>query len=185
MRRLSVLLLALLGVSAGAQSSLVTSAASAAPGVTVQVYLSSTGLGLLALPKQVVASFAAPADPANLARPGAAVTQTVSGILGAVDGGAASTGWFMRGFLAAPSVVNLGALNLTWQTSSPSTTAPGADLLGVRLGVLNTTVPMTCDGLPHVVLQLDSMTGDYSARLSRIGAQSDVLAARVEYICRR
>lgn len=166
----AVLALAALG-GASAQSSFAGPVAVGAPGVTVQVYLSSTGLGLLALPRQVVAT---------LATAGAATPQqTVAGLLGSVDAGAGSQGWYMRGYLASPSVVNLGALNLTWQSGQ------GADYLGVRLGVLNTTVPILCDSQPHVVLQLDSVAGDYSARLSRVGAQSDVSAARVEYLCAR
>lgn len=181
-RRAALLVVALACGTASAQSSLLRSTTAAAPGVTVQVYLSSNGLGLLALPKQAVASVASAfASPANVAS-GAAVGQSVAGLLGAVDGGAASSGWFMRGFLAAPSVVNLGALNLTWQGA---TGAAGSDLLGVRLGVLNTTVPMLCDAQPHVVLQLDSLAGDYAAQLSKLGGRSDVLAARVEYVCAR
>lgn len=169
MKRLAAALLALSCGLAAAQSSLLTATGRAAPGVTVQVYLSSTGLGLLALPRQVVATLATAASTAP--------QQTVAGLLGAVDAGAGSQGWYMRGYMAAPSVVNLGALNLTWSKSN------AADLLGVRLGVLNSTVSIACDGVPHVVLQLDSVAGDYSARLSRIGAQSDVSAARVEYVC--
>lgn len=136
--------------------------------VEVVVYLSMTGLGLLALPQQVVAAVATPT---------ASPVQTVAGILGAVDGGATSNGWTMVGKLAAPMVVNLGALNLTWQKSADK------DLLGVRLGVLNTTVPMTCDGVTRVVLQLDSRSGAYSAKLSQLGGQTDTVAARVEYRC--
>lgn len=141
--------------------------------VSVVVYLSSVGLGLLALPLQVVQTFATAGTVSPM--------QTVNGITGAVDGGAQSQGWYMQGMLAAPMVVNLGALNLTW---AKSTSANGsADLLGVKLGVLNTTVPMVCDGTKRVVLQLDSQAGNYSAKLSKIGAQSDTIAARVEYTC--
>lgn len=140
--------------------------------VFVVVYLSSTGLGLLALPLQAVAAFTAP----NVLNP----MQTVNAITGAVDGGAQSQGWYMQGMLAAPMVVNIGALNLTWTKGGGSV---AGDLLGVRLGVLNTTVPMNCDGVKHTVLQLDSQAGNYSAKLSRIGAQSDTVAARVEYTC--
>lgn len=140
--------------------------------VEVVVYLSMTGLGLLALPQQVVAAVATPT---------ASPVQTVAGILGAVDGGATSQGWTMRGMLAAPMTVNLGALNLTWlqQISGEKT----SNLLGVKLGVMNTTAPMTCDGKNHVILQLDSRAGSYSARLSAVGGQTDTTAARIEYRC--
>lgn len=171
-RGLLVLVAALAGV-ASAQSPF--TGARPAAGVQVQVYLSQTGLGLLALPKVAVAAVAT----ASLDRP----QQTVAGLLNSVDGGATSQGWYMRAALAAPSVVNLGALNLTWQRSGGSATSPAADLLGVRLGVLNTTVPMVCDGQARVVLQLDTQTGDYGAALSKIGGVSNTAAARVEYIC--
>lgn len=155
---------------------LVSLGAASASGVEVQVYLSTTGLGLLALPKQVIAAVATPSLKPQ---------QTVAGILGAVDGGAEAQGWYMRASMAAPMVVNLGALNLTWQRGSGSGAAPGSagDLLGVRLGVLNTTLPLTCDGTRRVVLQLDSQVGDYSAKLSRVGGTTDTTAARVEYVC--
>lgn len=141
-------------------------------GIEVAVWLSSTGLGLLALPQQAVAAFATATTP----------VQTVSGLLGAVDGGAQAQGWYLKGKLAAPMVVNLGALNLTWARSGTGDGA--AHFLGVKLGVLNTTVPMICDGQPHTVLQLDAQSGDYALKLSRVGGQSDTLAARVEYTCR-
>lgn len=165
--RVAALLLAALASTSSAQQ---IKAPPLTGGMRVQVYLSSTGLGLLALPREVIATVATAATRTP--------QQTVTGILGAVDGGAESQGWYMSAALAAPAVVNLGALNLTWQRN-PS----GGDLLGVRLGVLNTTVPVVCDGLPHVVLQLDTQLGDYSAKLSRIGGTSASTSARVEYVC--
>lgn len=171
MRRAALLLACLCGAAAAQSPSPV---ATVQGGVTVQVYLSTTGLGLLALPRQVIAAVATPTAVLN-------PQQTVAGLLGAVDGGAQAQGWYMRAAMAAPMVVNLGALNLTWQRSASTTGT--VDLLGVRLGVLNTTVPLACDGLPHVVLQLDSQAGDYSAQLSRLGGSSSNAAARVEYVC--
>jgi hypothetical protein len=140
--------------------------------LTVTIYLSVVGLGLLALPREAIAAIATPKQ---------TPVQTVSGILGAVDGGAQSQGWFLNAKLASPMIVNMGALNLTWiaQNSATNTT----NVLGVKLGVMNTTVNLICDGKKNVVLQLDTQSGDYSAKISRIGAQSDTLAARIEYTC--
>ena len=176
MKRAALVLVAALAAGMASAQSPFTGARPAA-GVQVQVYLSQTGLGLLALPKVALAAVAT----SSIERP----QQTVAGLLNSVDGGATSQGWYMRAALAAPSVVNLGALNLTWQRSGGSATSPAADLLGVRLGVLNTTVPMVCDGLPRVVLQLDTQTGDYGLGLSKVGGLSNAAAARVEYICAR
>lgn len=147
------------------------SGSAAAASVQAEVYLSTAGLGLLVLPREAVAAFAIPAK---------TPVQTVSGILGAVDGGAESQGWYLRGMMAAPMVVNLGALNLQWVRASGSA---DEHLLGIRLGVLNTTVPMVCDGVRHVVLQLDSSALSGTAKLSALGAQRDTVAARVEYTC--
>lgn len=153
---------------------LVASSVASAARVDVDVYLSSVGLGFLALPREAMAAVAA--------APTQTPVQTVSGILGAVDGGAGAQGWRMTGMLAAPMVVNIGALNLTWARQSLGGDKT-ADYLGVKLGVLNTSIPMICDGRRQVALQLDSRAGDYSARLSRIGAQTDTVAVRLEYTC--
>jgi hypothetical protein len=136
--------------------------------LSVLTYISAISLGLLVLPREAFAAFTSPAKTA---------ISGGTGLLNAVDGGAGSTGWYMKAQLAAPSVVNLGALNLTWQHSQQG------DFLGVKLGALNTSAPITCDGQSHVVLQLDMQSGDYSARISRIGGQSDTSAVRVEYTC--
>ena len=135
--------------------------------LTIITYVSALSLGLLGLPREAIAAFASPAPVANLAK--------------SVDVGAGSQGWYMRATLASPSVVNLGALNLTWQSGAGN--GGRSDALGVRLGALNTTAPLKCDGLPHVVLQLDMQSGDYSARISKIAAVSETSAARVEYTC--
>lgn len=157
------------------------------PGVTVDVYLSDAGVGLLALPQQAVQAFA---DPVRAA---ANPIQTVAGVVGSVQGGANSMGWRMTGYLAGPSVVNLGALNLTWQSAaysgrslSPVGQAVGQqqpDYLGVKLGVLNTTAPILCDGVRRVLLQLDSGTMTRDVTLSRLGSSTAQMAARVEYVC--
>lgn len=150
-------------------------------GVTVKVWLSQAGLGLLVLPRQAVAAVA---SPVSLGQSGPQMT--IAGLLGAVDGGASSQGWRMDAYMAGPMVVNLGPLNLTYQAARPGVTTGGDQaLLGVRLGVMNTTVPMICDGVDHTVLQLDSRAGDYSLAVSRIGVQSDTLAARIDYRCQQ
>lgn len=138
-----------------------------APGavvLTLTVYLSAVGLGLMALPREVANAFLLPGNPA----------QRIAKVTGAVDGGVASEGWWMNLQLAAPGVVNLGAMSVIWDKSNS---------IGIRLGVLNTTAPLLCDGTSHVLLQMDSLVGDYSARISKLGAQSNAQAARVEYVC--
>lgn len=137
--------------------------------LTLTVYLSSVGLGLVALPQQAIAA---------IATPGLAPGQTAAKVLGAVDGGAGTTGYYLRTMMAAPSVVNLGNLNVTWQQREQV----GPGIVGVRLGALNTTAPINCPG-SGVLLQLDAQIGDYSAKLSRIGGTSDTIATRVEYTC--
>ncbi|WP_345458058.1 hypothetical protein, partial [Deinococcus aluminii] len=127
------------------------------------------GMGLVMLPQQAVAAIATP----GLA-PGAAVARVVSSI----DGGAQSQGYYLRAVMAAPSVMNLGNLNVTWQQRDQS----GAGLVGVKLGALNTTAPINCPG-SGVLLQLDAQVGDYSAKFSRLGGASDTIATRVEYTC--
>ena len=177
------LVFALLTVVGGASAQSVQLAPR--PGVTVDVYLSDAGIGLLALPQQAVQVFA---DPVRAA---ANPVQTVAGVVGSVQGGANSMGWRMTGYLAGPSVVNLGALNLTWQSSTyvgRSLSAVGQqpqqpDYLGVKVGVLNTTAPIVCDGVRHVLLQLDSGTMTRDVTLSRLGSSTAQMAARVEYIC--
>lgn len=135
--------------------------------LSVTVYLSAVGLGLVALPREVANAVLLPGNPA----------QRIARATGAVDAGIGSQGWWMQTRLAAPGTVNLGNITLIWQKQNEN------NVLGVRLGVLNTTLPITCDGTSHVVLQMDSLVGDYSAKLSRIGATSDAAAARIEYTC--
>lgn len=133
----------------------------------VVVYLSSVGLGLVALPQQAILAISKPSlNPA----------QTALGVLGAVDGGAASTGYYIQSTMAAPMVVNLGNLNTSWVVSGSQ------NYLGIKLGVLNTTAPINCPG-SGTVLQFDAQIGDYSAKLSRIGGDSSTVAARIEYTC--
>lgn len=133
----------------------------------VVVYLSNVGLGLVALPVQAITAIANPA-------------QTVAGraaaLVGAVDGGASSQGYYLQATMAAPMVVNLGNLNTSWVKNN------NQDYLGVRLGALNTTAPINCPGA-GTVLQFDAQIGDYSAKLSRIGGDSATVAARIEYTC--
>jgi len=128
------------------------------------VYLSAVGLGLMALPREVANVLLIPGDPA----------QRIARATGAVDAGAASENWWLNLRLAAPGVVNLGAMSVIWTKSGD---------LGVKLGVLNTTLPLVCDNSPRVVLQMDSLTGDYAAKISRVGASSSANAARIEYRC--
>ncbi len=134
--------------------------------LSLTVYLSSVGLGLMALPVEVANALLIPGNPA----------QRIATATKAVDIGAGSQGWWMNLQLAAPGVVNLGAMSVIWQKTT-------TDTIGVRLGVLNTTVALVCDGKPRVVLQMDSLIGDYSARISKIGGSSSTSAARVEYTC--
>lgn len=135
--------------------------------LSVEVWLSAVGLGLVALPREVASALLVPGNPA----------ERIGKVVGAVDAGAASQGWWMRTQLASPGTVNLGNITVIWNKAN------GTNLVGVRLGVLNTTLPIICDGFPHTVLQMDSVVGDYSAKLSKIGAQSDAQAARVSYTC--
>lgn len=135
--------------------------------LTVTVWLSATGLGLVALPREVASAFLVPGNPA----------ERIARVAGAVDVGAESQGWWLDLKLAAPGVVNLGNMTVIWVKQS------GGSTVGVKLGVLNTTLPIECDGKPHVVLQMDSQVGDYAAKLSRIGGSSNNQAARIEYTC--
>lgn len=137
--------------------------------LTLTMYLSQVGMGLVALPQQAIAA---------IATPGLAPGQTAARLLASVDGGAASQGYYLKAMMAAPSVLNLGNLNVTWQQRDQS----GAGLVGVRLGSLNTTAPINCPG-SGVLLQLDAQMGDYSAKLSRVGGSSDTIATRLEYTC--
>lgn len=137
--------------------------------LVLTVYLSSVGVGLVALPQQAIAA---------IATPGLAPAQIAAKVVGSVDGGAGTSGYYLRTMMAAPSVVNLGNLNVTWQQREQ--TGPG--IVGVRLGALNTTAPINCPG-SGVLLQLDAQVGDYAAKLSRIGGTSDTIATRVEYTC--
>lgn len=135
--------------------------------LTVTVWLSAVGLGLVALPREVASALLVPGNP----------VERIGRVAGAVDAGAQSQGWWMSTKLASPGTVNLGNLSIMWQRQK------SGDLLGVRLGVLNTTLPIECDGQTHVVLQMDSIVGDYSAKISRIGGTSAAQAARIEYTC--
>lgn len=137
--------------------------------LSVLVYLSTVGIGLVALPAAAIQA---------IARPAASPVQTAAAVLGAVDGGVGTQGYYLSAKLAAPSVVNLGNLNLSWIDQG----AGKGQYLGVKLGTLNTTAPINCPG-SGVLLQLDAQVGDYSARLSRLGGDSSTVAARVEYTC--
>lgn len=132
--------------------------------LTLTVYLSTVGLGLMALPRQVADAVLLPGNPA----------QRIAKATNAVDGGAESGNWWFRLDLASPGVVNLGAMSVIWDKSNN---------LGVKLGVLNTTAPITCDGQTRVLLQMDSQIGDYAVKLSRVGGMASTSAARVEYRC--
>lgn len=166
MRRLLLLAVALVGM-ATAQSSSPLRPAQSEQNITATVWLSSVGLGLVALPREVASAVLLSGNPA----------QRIGKVLGSVDGGAESQGWWMRTSMAAPGTVNLGNLSFQWQRTAT------INLLGVRLGVLNTTLPVICDGQPRVVLQMDSQVGDYAAKISRVGGSSSSSAARVEYTC--
>lgn len=135
-------------------------------GLTVLVYLSGVGVGFSVLPVQAVQAL---------------VAQNPVRALGAVDGGATAQGYYLKAALASPSVVNLGALNVSWQGGRD-----GGNWLGVKLGQLNTTVPITCppEGASGVALQLDAQLGDNAAQLSRIAYNSSTVAARIEWSCR-
>lgn len=135
--------------------------------LSVVVYLTTVGLGLVALPQQAIAA---------IARPNLNPAQTALGVLGAVDGGAQAQGYYLTAKLAVPMVVNLGNLNTSWVKNGEQ------NYLGVRLGALNTTAPISCPG-SGTVLQFDAQIGDYSAKLSRIGGDSSTVAARIEYVC--
>lgn len=160
--RASLIMIAASGGIASAQSHV------APAGITVEVYLSSVGAGLLAMPREVLAAM-------KTANPALA--------LNSLDAGAGSHGWYLRGYMASPSVVNLGAMNLSWVRGGFGGQSAVSDVIGVKLGTLNASAPLVCDGTRRVVLQLDAQGGDYSARLSRLGAQSDTTAARIEYTC--
>lgn len=131
-------------------------------GLTVMVWLSSAGAGLTLLPQAAFAGF-----------------QKVgpAGVLQALDGGVQTQGYYLQATLAAPAVVNVGGVNFSWIANKD-----GPNYLGVRLGSLNTTVPINCPG-SGVALQLDAQAGDYSAKLSKIGGSSDTIAVRVQYEC--
>lgn len=125
------------------------------------VWLSQVGLGLLAVPLEILRPAPNPV-----------------GIINGVQGGAQSQGWYMQLRLGGPGVVNLGNLNATWRRGAPGE----PDLLGVRVGNLNTTVPLECPG-SGVLIQLDAQAGDYGIGTSRVGGQSDTVAARIDYRC--
>ena len=122
--------------------------------IEITVWLSAVGLGLMALPREVAAAVMVPGNPA----------ERIARVAGSVDAGAESQGWWMNLKLASPGVVNLGAMSVIWQDKT--------NVLGVKLGVLNSSVPMNCDGRVHVLLQMDSQIGDYAAKISRLGMSS-------------
>lgn len=145
--------------------------------LTVTVWLSSVGVGLLALPPAVLSAL----KPAPL-------PVQVGSLLQAVDAGQQSQGYYVVARLSAPMVVNLGGLNVSWLKNSVVSAVETEKSLtyqhyvGVRLGTLNTTVPINCPG-SGTVLQVDALVGDYALKLSKIGGTSDALATRIDYDC--
>lgn len=129
------------------------------------MYLSAVGAGLIVLPTEAIRAFAVAGVPGAVAA--------------GVDGGVASQGYFLTAKLAVPTSVSIGALNVTWSGDAKNNSG---HYVSLRVGGLSTQMPINCPG-KGVLLQLDAQVGDYAAKISNVRAQSDTVAARVEYNC--
>lgn len=149
------------------------SVCSANASLHVTADLDVSGLGLLALPVQAVTSVG------DMSVRGV-TGQNLAGLVGSLPAsGYEGTVWRLDAELAAYGVVNIGALSVVWREQG----ADRPSVIGLKLGVLNTSVPAVCDGTEHVALKLRSISEQRALSLAKVGALNDTTSVLIKYRC--